>query len=185
MRPIALILILIVIATHLCAEDTVPTSPLDFTLNDIAGKPYPLAQHRGKVVMLVNVASRCGLTPQYKALEALYAQHKAKGLVVIGVPANNFGSQEPGTNAEIQQFCSATYQVSFPMLAKVSVKGADIAPLYDYLTSKSPKPGEIGWNFAKFLIGRDGQVIERFDPKTTPDHPSVAKAIDQALAAKP
>ncbi len=173
-------------SSHLSAAedtDTVPNSPLDFTLTDIDGKPYALSQHRGKVVMLVNVASKCGLTPQYSALEALYATYKDQGLVVIGVPANNFGAQEPGSNAEIRQFCSSTYRVTFPMLGKVSVKGDDIAPLYRFLTTKGPKPGDIAWNFAKFLVDRDGQLVERFDPKTTPDDATVTGAVEKALAA--
>ncbi|MBA3937044.1 MAG: glutathione peroxidase [Planctomycetes bacterium] len=157
---------------------------LGFTLNSIDGKPYPLAQHLGEVVMLVNVASRCGNTPQYSGLEAIYDKYKAKGFVVIGVPANNFGGQEPGSNEDIKAFCTTTYQVAFPMMAKVSVKGADIDPLYAWLTTKSPKPGEVGWNFAKFLIDRKGTVVERFDPKTKPQDPTVIAAIEKALAAK-
>jgi glutathione peroxidase len=161
-----------------------PASPLDFTLKDIDGKDFPLAQLKGKVVLLVNVASKCGLTRQYTALQKLYADNNAKGLVLIGVPANNFGGQEPGSAAEIKTFCSTKYQVTFPLMAKISVKGKDIDPLYAWLTTQSPKPGEIEWNFAKFLIGRDGQVIGRFHPKVTPDDADLLKAVADALAAK-
>ncbi len=157
---------------------------LGFTLKSIDGSPYPLAQHQGQVIMLVNVASRCGNTPQYSGLEAIYDKYKAKGFVIIGVPANNFGGQEPGSNEEIKAFCTSTYKVAFPMMAKVSVKGADIDPLYAWLTTKSPKPGEVGWNFAKFLVDRKGVVVDRFDPKTKPEDPKVVAAIEQALAAK-
>ncbi len=178
-------IVLLVLSPHLpAAEDPVPNSPLDFTLTDIDGKAYPLAQHAGKVLMLVNVASQCGLTPQYGALQSLHEKYQAQGLVVIGVPANDFGAQEPGANAEIKQFCSTKYRVTFPMLGKVSVKGDDIAPLYRFLTTKGPKPGDIAWNFAKFLVGRDGRIVERFDPKTTPDDPAVVAAGEKALAAK-
>lgn len=168
-------------ATH--AEDKVK-SPLDFSLESIDGKPYALSQHKGQVVMIVNVASQCGLTPQYKALQEVYAKYKDKGLTIIGVPANEFGHQEPGSNAEIKEFCSTKYSVTFPMMSKVVVKGDGICPLYDYLTNKSPKPGPIAWNFAKFLVDRQGNVIDRFDPKVTPNDPKVTEAIEKALAAK-
>jgi glutathione peroxidase len=156
----------------------------DVTMNAIDGKPAALSQYKGSVVLLVNVASKCGNTKQYAQLEALYDTYKERGLVVLGVPANNFKGQEPGTNEEIATFCKAKYDVSFPLLAKVSVKGDDICPLYKYLTTSSAKPGEITWNFEKFLIGRDGQVIERFTPKTIPNDPSVIAALEAALAAK-
>lgn len=156
-------------------------SVMDATLTSADGKPYPLSQHHGQVILLVNVASKCGLTPQYTALEALYEKYKDAGLVVVGVPANNFNGQEPGTNEEIQTFCKTKYDVKFPVLGKVSVKGDDIAPLYKFLTIDSPKPGAIGWNFAKFLVGRNGEVIDRFDPKTTPNDATVIAAIEKAL----
>lgn len=162
------------------AADGPLKSPLQATLKSADGKPYPLAQHHGQVVLLVNVASKCGLTPQYNGLEALYDKYKDAGLVVIGVPANNFNGQEPGTNEEIQAFCKSKYDVSFPVLGKISVKGDDIDPLYKYLTT-SPKPGDIGWNFAKFLINRKGEVIDRFDPKMKPDDATVIAAIESAL----
>jgi len=155
----------------------------DFTLNSIDGKPMPLADFKGKVILVVNVASRCGFTPQYSALESIYEKYKDQGFVILGFPANNFGSQEPGTNAEIKKFCSAKYNVTFPMYAKVSVKGDDQTPLYKYLT-ESANPavaGEIKWNFTKFLVGRDGRVVQRFEPETTPDSTQVTSAIEKAL----
>lgn len=163
------------------AADGPMKSPLQAMMKSADGKDYPLAQHHGQVVLLVNVASKCGLTPQYSALESLYDKYKDAGFVVIGVPANNFNGQEPGTNEEIQTFCKTKYDVSFPVLGKISVKGDDIDPLYKYLTTASPKPGDIGWNFAKFLINRKGEVIDRFDPKMKPDDASVTAAIEKAL----
>jgi len=157
----------------------------DFTLNSIDGQATPLSTFKGKVVLLVNVASRCGYTPQYAALEAVYEKYKDRGFVIIGIPANNFGGQEPGTNEEIKTFCTAKYHVSFPMMAKVSVKGSDITPLYLFLTDKGANPetgGEIGWNFTKFLVGRDGKVLARFDSAVTPDSAEVTSAIEKALA---
>src|SRR6195256_4433750 len=158
----------------------------DFTLNSIDGQPAPLAAYKGKVVLLVNVASRCGFTPQYTALESVYEKYKDRGFVIIGIPANNFGAQEPGSNQEIKTFCSSKYHVTFPMMAKVSVKGDDITPLYQFLTDKSSNPqsgGEIKWNFTKFLIGPDGRVVARFEPDITPDSPQVTSAIEEALAS--
>jgi glutathione peroxidase len=157
-----------------------------FTLNSIDGQPAPLAAYKGKIVLLVNVASRCGFTPQYTALEAVYEKYKDRGLVIVGVPANNFGGQEPGSNQEIKTFCSTKYHVTFPMMSKVSVKGDDQTPLYQYLTDKSSNPqtgGEIKWNFTKFLIGPDGRVITRFEPDVTPDSPQVESAIEKALSS--
>jgi glutathione peroxidase len=156
----------------------------DFTLNSIDGQSTPLASFKGKVVMLVNVASRCGFTPQYSALESIYEKYKDRGFVIVGIPANNFGKQEPGTNQEIKTFCATKYKVSFPMMSKVSVKGDDITPLYQFLTDKSSSPktgGEIQWNFTKFLVGPDGRVITRFEPEVTPDSPEVIAAIEKAL----
>jgi len=169
-------------ATLVAAEKTVH----DFTLNSIDGQPAPLAAYKGKVVLLVNVASKCGYTPQYSALESTYEKYKDRGFVIVGIPANNFGAQEPGSNQEIKTFCSSKYHVTFPMMAKVSVKGDDITPLYQFLTDKSSNPqsgGEIKWNFTKFLIGPDGRVITRFEPEITPDSPQVTSAIEEALAS--
>lgn len=157
----------------------------DFTLNNIDGNPTPLASFKGKVVVLVNVASRCGFTPQYAALESVYEKYKDKGLVIIGIPANNFLWQEPGSNEEIKTFCTRKYNVTFPMMAKVSVKGGDKTPLYQFLTDKNLNPkvgGEIGWNFTKFVFDRNGNPVARFSPSTTPDSPEVIKAIESALA---
>lgn len=151
----------------------------EFTLNSIDGKPVSLADYKGKVVLIVNVASKCGFTPQYTGLEALYEKYKDQGFVIVGVPANNFGAQEPGTNEEIKTFCSRKYSVSFPMMAKVSVKGDDITPLYQYLTST--KGGEVKWNFTKFLIGKDGQIAERFESAVKPDAPELTSAVETAL----
>lgn len=159
-------------------------SVYDYTLTSIDGQSTPLSSFKGKVVMLVNVASHCGYTPQYAGLEALYEKHKAEGFVIIGIPANNFMSQEPGTNAEIKTFCKSKYDVHFPMMAKVSVAGNDIAPLYRYLTSEKQDPqfgGDIKWNFTKFLIGKDGQILKRFEPAVTPDDPAVTSAVSAAL----
>jgi len=133
---------------------------------------------------LVNVSSKCGFTPQYAGLEALYRKYKDRGFVVIGVPANNFGGQEPGTNEEIKTFCSRTYNVTFPMMSKVSVKGPDIDPLYGFLTSKDGNPasaGDIKWNFTKFLVGRDGKILARFESAVKPDSPELTSAVEAAL----
>src|ERR1700681_353064 len=169
--------------TLMAAEKTV----YDFTLNSIEGQATPLASFKGKLVLLVNVASRCGFTPQYAGLEALYEKYKDRGFVIVGIPANNFGAQEPGSNQEIKTFCSSKYNVTFPMMAKVSVKGDDKTPLYQYLTDKAASPktgGEIQWNFTKFLVGPDGQIVARFEPKVTPDSPEVTSAIEKALASE-
>ena len=152
----------------------------NFTLNSIDGKPAPLADYKGKVVLIVNVASKCGFTPQYSALESIYEKYKDQGFVILGFPANNFGAQEPGTNAEIKTFCSRKYNVSFPMFSKISVKGADQAPLYTYLTQQTGT-GDIKWNFTKFLVDRNGKVIQRFEPEVTPDSKEVTEAIETQL----
>ena len=150
----------------------------EFTMNNIDGQATPLASMKGKAVLVVNVASQCGYTPQYTGLQALYEKYKGQGLVIIGVPANNFGGQEPGTNEDIKQFCSRKYNVTFPIMAKVSVKGEDKTPLYQYLTSTG---GEVKWNFTKFLVGKDGKAIQRFESGVSPDSPELAAAIEKAL----
>jgi glutathione peroxidase len=155
----------------------------DFKLKSIEGKDVDLAKFRGKVVLAVNVASKCGMTPQYEALEKLYLAKKAEGFVVLGFPANEFGGQEPGTDAEILEFCTGKYNVTFPMFSKIVVKGEGIHPLYKWLTDQTEKK-EIEWNFAKFVIGKDGDVKGRFSPRTKPDAPEVLAAIDKALAEK-
>src|SRR6202047_4764411 len=161
-------------------------SVFDYMLNTIDGQLVLLSAYKGKVVMLVNVASRCGFTPQYTALEAIYEKYNERGFVIIGIPANNFGAQEPGTNQEIKTFCQSKYNVTFPMMSKVSVKGDDKAPSHQYLTDKSANPktgGDIQWNFTKFLVGPDGQIVARFEPKVTPDAPEVTTAIEKTLAS--
>lgn len=155
-----------------------------FTVKTIDGKTRSLADFKGKTLLVVNTASKCGNTPQYKGLEALYDKYRARGFEVLAFPANNFMGQEPGTDAEIAQFCELNYQVSFPLFSKISVKGKDIAPLYAYLTKDSAFPGDIGWNFAKFLVGPDGKVIARFDPRTKPEDPKLVAALEAALPAK-
>ena len=172
------------------AKNNQPASPLDFVVKDINGKDVDLKQYKGKVVMIVNVASKCGFTPQYTALEAVYEKYKDQGFVILGFPANNFGHQEPGSDSEILQFCTSKYMVKFPMMSKISVKddgeGAK-APLYKYLTSKDTSgdfAGEITWNFNKFLVDRNGNLIARFNSPTKPDSEKVTKEIEAALAAK-
>ncbi len=157
----------------------------DIPLKDIDGKDTSLKPYRGKVLLVVNVASKCGLTPQYSALESLYERYKDKGFSVLAFPCNQFAGQEPGTSEEIKQFCSTKYNVTFPLFDKLDVNGPNRHPLYQALAGKgSPYPGDIKWNFGKFLIGRDGRILKRFEPKTTPDSPEVQQAIEAALAAK-
>jgi glutathione peroxidase len=157
------------------------TSVYDFTMQDIDGKSVPLSEYKGKVALIVNVASKCGYTPQYEGLEALYKRFKDKGFVVLGFPANNFMGQEPGTNAEIKEFCSLKYNVTFPMFAKISVKGADIHPLYEYLTKNANPAGDVQWNFNKFLIGKDGAIIARYASGVKPESAEIIAAIEKAL----
>jgi glutathione peroxidase len=157
------------------------SSIYDFTLDALNGTPTPLAAYKGKVMLVVNVASQCGFTPQYEGLQALYVKYKDRGLVIAGFPANNFGGQEPGTNAEIGAFCRSKYGVTFPMFSKISVAGKDQAPLYQFLTQTG---GEIQWNFTKFLIDRNGKVIQRFESDVEPDSPAIVKAIESALSAR-
>ena len=156
----------------------------EFTLDSLKGEATPLANFKGKVMLVVNVASQCGFTPQYEGLQALYMKYKDQGLVITGFPANNFGGQEPGSNEEIGAFCKSKYGVTFPMFSKISVKGADIAPLYKFLTDKTANPktgGDIQWNFTKFLVDRNGKVIQRFEPAVTPESPEIQNAIAAAL----
>ena len=154
------------------------SSIYNFTLPSIDGKPMPLSTYKGKVILMVNVASQCGYTPQYGALEAIYKKYKDRGFVILGFPANNFGSQEPGTNEEIAKFCSTTYGVTFPMMAKISVKGDDKHPLFVQLTEKSSIPGEIKWNFSKFLLDRTGKLAARFPSETEPSDPQLTSKIE-------
>lgn len=154
----------------------------DFKLTDINGVDHSLSDLRGQVVLVVNVASRCGYTPQYKGLQALHQEMEARGLTVLGVPANEFGAQEPGSNAEIKTFCETNYNVTFPMAAKVVVKGAGQHPLYQWLTSAATPAGDVKWNFEKFLIGRDGNVVGRYGSNVSPESQELRSAINAALA---
>jgi glutathione peroxidase len=159
----------------------------EFTLDSLTGTPTPLASFKGKVLLLVNVASQCGYTYQYEGLQALYLKYKDQGLVVAGFPANNFGGQEPGSNAEIGAFCKSKFGVTFPMFSKISVAGRDKAPLYQFLTDKSVNPktgGEIPWNFTKYLVDRDGKVLARFDAPVEPGSKELTSAIEAALHGK-
>lgn len=168
------------------AEGPVPEreSVYSFALEDIDGHPTALRAFRGKVLLLVNVASKCGHTKQYEGLQALYEKYGDRGLVVLAFPANNFGGQEPGTNEQIKQFCSATYGVTFPVFAKISVRGDDIHPLYRFLTSSQGNPrfaGEIAWNFTKFLVGREGDLIGRYEPAVDPLDGQLVTDVEAAL----
>jgi glutathione peroxidase len=161
------------------------SSIFDIPLKDIDGKATSLKPYEGKVLLIVNVASKCGYTPQYAGLEALYEEYKDKGLVVLGFPCNQFGGQEPGTDEQIKQFCSSKYQVTFPLFDKIDVNGANRNPLYTMLAGESsPFPGNIRWNFSKFLIGRDGKILKRYDSKVKPDSEELVQAVQAALAAK-
>jgi glutathione peroxidase len=154
----------------------------DFTVETIEGESFPLSQLKGKKVMVVNTASKCGLTPQYELLEKLYKQYKGQNFVIIGFPANNFLSQEPGSNAEILDFCTENYGVTFPMMAKISVKGDDIHPLYQWLTSKKENgavDSDVSWNFQKFLIDEEGRVVQSFSPRTKPNDEEIVNWITQ------
>jgi glutathione peroxidase len=178
MKPMAVVVALLIMS----ALSALAGSIYELKVKDIDGKYVSLADYKGKVVLIVNVASKCGLTPQYKGLESAYEKYKDKGFVVLGFPCNQFAGQEPGTNDEIKKFCSAKYNVSFPMFDKVDVNGENRHPLYVTLAGKeSPYPGDIKWNFGKFLIGKDGNILKRFEPRTTPDSPEVTSAIEAAL----
>lgn len=170
------------------AKDGEAVAPLNQEMDTLDGKKVNLAKkYEGKVVLLVNVASKCGLTPQYEQLEALHEKYGKEGLAIVGVPCNQFGKQEPGSAGEIAEFCEKNYGVKFDMLAKVDVNGKEAAPLYKFLTSKESNPehaGKITWNFEKFLFNRDGKVVARFAPRTKPDAPEVIAAIEKELKAK-
>jgi len=152
-----------------------------FKVKDIKGKDSDLSIYKGKPVLVVNVASKCGYTPQYEGLESLYKKYKDKGLVIIGFPANNFGGQEPGSDEQIAEFCKLNYGVSFPMMSKISVKGADQNELYRYLTNNAPVKGDVGWNFEKFLIGKDGSIKGRYGSAVSPESKEITTAIDKEL----
>ena len=157
------------------------TTAHDFTVRTIKGETKKLADYKGQVLLVVNVASECGLTPQYKGLEALNRKYRERGLRVLGFPANEFGAQEPGTNEQIASFCSTKYDVTFDMFSKVVVKGAGIDPLFQWLTSETG--GDIKWNFGKFLIGKNGEIVKRFEPTITPESPEVTQAIESAISS--
>lgn len=159
-----------------------PANIYDIPLKTIDGQPASLKDYKGKVLLLVNVASKCGLTPQYEGLEALHRKYQKDGLVVLGFPCNDFAGQEPGTNEEIKEFCSTKYQVSFPLFDKLHVKGPEQHPLYQHLTGKdSPFPGDVKWNFGKFLVNRQGNLVKRFEPAVKPDAPELVKAVEEEL----
>lgn len=155
-----------------------------FTVKTIDGKEKKLSDYRGKVLLIVNVASKCGYTPQYEGLEALYRKHQDRGFMVLGFPANDFMGQEPGTEEEILTFCRTKYDVTFDMFSRITVKGKDTSPLYSYLENKSPTPGPITWNFNKFLVDRKGNVVSRFDSKVTPDSVEISERLEKLLAEK-
>jgi len=188
-KIIALTILTIVVVAGSMLSSTDPVaaagpSVLDFKVKDIDGTEVKLKKYKGNVLLVVNTASKCGYTPQYESLEATYNKYKDRRFFVLGFPANNFGSQEPGTDAEIKEFCTSKYHVTFPMFAKISVKGEDQDPLYAYLTDLKINPvygGVITWNFNKFLIDRKGAIVGRFSSKQTPDSPEVVAAIEQAL----
>lgn len=192
MKSQALVMAALAISTLVMAVDKAPeakpSSPLRFTVQSIEGKDTDLAKrYAGKVCLIVNVASKCSLTSQYEQLTALHEKYGEKGLAILAFPSNDFEQEEPGTNAEIQTFCKTTYGVKFDLFAKIPVKGPEQTPLYRHLTSKETNAefgGEIEWNFAKFLVSRDGRVIARFKPDVMPDAPEVVKAIETALATE-
>ncbi len=190
MKKIGLIALCLFIAAGCLMSDSVPSaelknkSILDYKMKDIDGNDVKLKKYKGKVLLVVNTASKCGYTPQYEGLQAIYDKYNAQGFSVLGFPANNFGGQEPGTESEIKEFCTTKYKVTFPMFAKISVKGDDQDPLYKFLTSKETNPqfaGDIKWNFNKFLIDRKGNVVARFDSKEKPDSEAVTQAIEKYL----
>src|SRR4030095_4282509 len=177
------------IAGLIAIQSTSAASPsvFDFKMKDIDGNDVKLKKYKGNVLLVVNTASKCGYTPQYEGLQAMYDKYKDQGFYVLGFPANNFGSQEPGTEKEIKEFCTSKYKVTFPMFAKISVKGADQDPLYSYLTNKETDPefaGDITWNFNKFLIDRKGNIVARFSSKDKPESEAVTQAIEKYMAAK-
>lgn len=187
--PLMLVALSVLSLTWAASADEPPKKPssvLDFHVQDIDGKSVELSKYKGDVLLVVNTASQCGFTKQYKGLEEVYEKYKSQGFEVLAFPANEFGQQEPGTNAEIKTFCSSNYNVSFPLFAKIVVGGDGIHPLYKFLTSRETDPkfaGPISWNFAKFLVNRKGEVIARFDPQDAPESAKVTKEIEKALKA--
>lgn len=175
------------VAYALLPKQTTPKNMKDSTLadfkaKDIMGEEVALKKYVGKTVLIVNVASKCGNTPQYAGLEALYEKYKDQGLVVLGFPCNQFGGQEPGTEAQIKEFCESTYHVKFPMFAKVDVKGENADPIYKWLVHSTSNQNDVEWNFAKFLVGKDGKTVTRFGARTQPESEEVVAAIEKSLA---
>ena len=180
-------LVATIMTTHMNGQgkkENAMSSIYDFTMKTIDGKDRSLAEYKGKVVMIVNVASFCGYTPQYKQLEAVYKKYAEKGFVILGFPANNFGKQEPGSDVDIAAFCERNYGVSFDLFSKISVKGSDMHPLYNYLTTETDFKGDIGWNFTKFLIDKNGKVVDRYKSSVKPDDNGVTASIEALLAQK-
>jgi len=180
--PRILLLLVLVAATALAASET---DVLSYNMKRIDGTPQALGDYRGQVLLLVNVASKCGNTPQYEGLEALYEKYQGRGFAVLGFPSNDFGGQEPGSDAEIATFCRSTYGVKFPMFSKIHVKGEQAHPLYQQLTAlPEPIGGPVGWNFQKYLVDRNGQVVARYSPRTQPDDAELVARIEALLSEK-
>ncbi len=186
LAAVGLLTALVVAADTAKSEDKSVPDVLKFNMKSLAGEDVDLAKYQGKVILMINVASHCGFTPQYEDLEAIYKKYQDKGFVILGFPANNFGEQELGTDAEIAQFCKANYGVTFPMFSKISVLDPDKAPLYKYLTAQSQtttkETGEVKWNFEKFLIGKDGKIVGRYRSATKPTDPKFITALETELA---
>jgi glutathione peroxidase len=182
MSFLKLLVLFAAVSTFALAASARADLPLTGTMKSIDGTDVDLGSYQGKVVLVVNVASRCGATPQYEGLQALYEKYKDKGFVVLGFPANDFGAQEPGSDDQIKEFCTSKYDVTFPMFSKITVKGADKPKLYQVLTETADPAGDIGWNFEKFLIGKDGKVAGRFKTRVSPDDAALVAAIEAALA---
>ncbi len=182
MKKIIFAAILILLTgTALARGEEVMKTVHSFLVKTIDGKEVPLSVYKGKALLIVNTASKCGFTPQYQGLEALYEKYKSKGFEVLGFPANNFMGQEPGSNEEIKKFCELKYKVTFPMFSKISVKGDDMDPLYRYLTTESGFNGDISWNFNKFLVSPEGRVVARFGSKTEPLSPELTSKLEEIL----
>jgi glutathione peroxidase len=187
MKNISFGLALLLVLTGATTSAAAETSIYSFTMDDIDGKPVSFETFKGKVLLVVNTASKCGLTPQYEGLQGLYDKYREQGLVILGIPANNFRGQEPGSNEEIKEFCSTKYRVNFPLFSKISVLGEDMHPLYKYLTSGAGNidlAGDITWNFEKFLFDRNGRISARFTPRTKPDSEEVIRSIEDLLKNK-
>jgi glutathione peroxidase len=190
MRKIFIVTLSIIISSVMILKSQTKENKMEekkiysFVMKTIDGKEKSLGDYKGKVLMIVNVASKCGNTPQYKGLEEIYEKYKDKGFMILGFPANNFFRQEPGTDSQIKEFCTLNYGVTFDMFSKISVKGDDQHPLYKYLTEESPATGTVKWNFQKYLVDRDGNVVEKIAPGTSPTDEDVVKKIEQLLSVK-